>query len=74
MKVNGRMYYGWVVVAAAFTLMFTGFGAAYSFAAFFKAIDIGAATIAYRTTPGYDTGRMAPRSRARPDSDRPSRR
>ncbi len=28
--------YGWVVVAAAFTLMFVGFGAAYSFAAFFR--------------------------------------
>jgi MFS family permease len=33
------MYYGWVVVAAAFTLMFVGFGAAYSFAAFFKAFQ-----------------------------------
>lgn len=31
--------YGWVVVAAAFTLMFVGFGAAYSFAAFFKAFQ-----------------------------------
>jgi MFS family permease len=30
-----RISYGWVVVAAAFTLMFVGFGAAYSFAAFF---------------------------------------
>jgi OFA family oxalate/formate antiporter-like MFS transporter len=34
-----RVYYGWVVVAAAFTLMFVGFGAAYSFAAFFKAFQ-----------------------------------
>jgi len=34
-----RVYYGWVVVAAAFTLMFVGFGAAYSFAAFFKAFE-----------------------------------
>ena len=34
-----RIYYGWVVVAAAFTLMFVGFGAAYSFAAFFKAFE-----------------------------------
>jgi MFS family permease len=33
------MNYGWVVVAAAFTLMFMGFGAAYSFAAFFKAFQ-----------------------------------
>ena len=32
-------FYGWVVVAAAFTLMFTGFGAAYSFAAFFTAFQ-----------------------------------
>lgn len=31
--------YGWVVVAAAFTLMFVGFGAAYSFAAFFPAFE-----------------------------------
>ena len=31
--------YGWVVVAAAFSLMFVGFGAAYSFAAFFSAFE-----------------------------------
>lgn len=31
--------YGWVVVAAAFTLMFVGFAAAYSFAAFFTAFQ-----------------------------------
>ena len=31
--------YGWAVVAAAFTLMFVGFGAAYSFAAFFGAFQ-----------------------------------
>ena len=31
--------YGWVVVGAAFTLMFVGFGAAYSFAAFFAAFE-----------------------------------
>lgn len=34
-----RPYYGWVVVVAAFTLMFVGFGAAYSFAAFFGAFQ-----------------------------------
>jgi len=34
-----RPYYGWFVVAAAFTLMFVGFGAAYSFAAFFAAFQ-----------------------------------
>jgi len=34
-----RPYYGWIVVAAAFTLMFVGFGAAYSFAAFFSAFQ-----------------------------------
>jgi MFS family permease len=33
------MYYGWVVVACTFTLLFTGFGAAYSFAAFFTAFQ-----------------------------------
>ena len=31
--------YGWAVVAAAFSLMFVGFGAAYSFAAFFSAFE-----------------------------------
>ena len=31
-----RVYYGWAIVAAAFTLMFTGFGVVYTFAAFFK--------------------------------------
>jgi MFS family permease len=31
--------YGWVVVAAAFTLMMVGFAAAYSFAAFFSAFE-----------------------------------
>ena len=31
--------YGWVVVAAAFTLMFVGFAAAYCFAAFFTAFQ-----------------------------------
>jgi OFA family oxalate/formate antiporter-like MFS transporter len=31
--------YGWVVVASAFTLMFVGFGVAYSFAAFFTAFQ-----------------------------------
>ena len=34
-----RPSYGWVVVAAAFTLMCVGFGAAYSFAAFFTAFQ-----------------------------------
>src|SRR4051812_7956638 len=34
-----RPSYGWVVVAAAFTLMFVGFGTAYSFAAFFTAFQ-----------------------------------
>lgn len=34
-----RPYYGWVVVSAAFVLMFVGFGAAYSFAAFFTAFQ-----------------------------------
>ena len=33
------MAYGWVVVGAAFTLMFVGFSAAYSFAAFFGAFE-----------------------------------
>src|SRR3981189_238330 len=37
-KLN-RPAHGWVVVAAAFTLMFVGFGVAYSFAAFFTALQ-----------------------------------
>jgi MFS transporter, OFA family, oxalate/formate antiporter len=36
---NDNSRYGWVVVAAAFTLMFVGFGAAYSFAAFFAGLE-----------------------------------
>lgn len=39
MSRNGIQYYGWAVVAAAFTLMFTGFGVVYTFAAFFKAFQ-----------------------------------
>jgi MFS family permease len=39
-KMKRTVGYGWVVVAAAFTLMFVGFGAAYSFAAFFSAFQI----------------------------------
>ena len=35
----GGAYYGWAVVAAAFALMFIGFAAAYSFAAFFSAFE-----------------------------------
>jgi OFA family oxalate/formate antiporter-like MFS transporter len=34
-----RQRYGWVVVLCAFTLMFVGFGVAYSFAAFFSAFQ-----------------------------------
>ena len=36
---TARPYYGWVVVASAFTLTFVGFGTAYSFAAFFGAFQ-----------------------------------
>jgi MFS family permease len=38
LRLHGSSY-GWVVVAAAFILMFVGFGAAYSFAAFFSAFE-----------------------------------
>lgn len=34
-----RVFYGWVVVAAAFLVMFTCFGAAYSFPAFFEPLS-----------------------------------
>lgn len=36
---RGIHYYGWAVVAAAFTLMFTGFGIVYTFAAFFNSFQ-----------------------------------
>ena len=39
MQAEKQEQYGWVVVAAAFTLMLVGFGAAYSFAAFFTAFE-----------------------------------
>lgn len=39
MSPRGLDYYGWAVVAAAFALMFTGFGVVYTFAAFFKAFQ-----------------------------------
>ncbi len=39
MQAEKQEQYGWVVVAAAFTLMCVGFGAAYSFAAFFTAFE-----------------------------------
>ena len=34
-----RLFHGWVVVWAAFAIMFLGFGAAYSFAAFFNSLQ-----------------------------------
>jgi MFS family permease len=34
-----RIYYGWVVVAAVFVVLFFGFGAAYSFGAFFEPLQ-----------------------------------
>ncbi len=39
MSRHGIHYYGWAVVAAAFALMFTGFGVVYTFAAFFRAFQ-----------------------------------
>ena len=36
---RGGIYYGWVVVGGAFTVMFLGFLVAYSFGAFFKALE-----------------------------------
>lgn len=35
---HGRFFYGWAVVGATFVLLFLGFGAAYSFAAFFTSL------------------------------------
>ncbi len=36
---RGGIFYGWVVVGGAFVVMFLGFGVAYSFGAFFKALQ-----------------------------------
>lgn len=38
------IFYGWVVVAATFTLTFVGFGSAYTFSAFIEVLqqDLGA--------------------------------
>jgi len=33
-RVTVRIFYGWVVVAAAFAVTFVGFGSAYTFSAF----------------------------------------
>ena len=33
------IFYGWIVVICAFVVMFVGFGAAYSFSAFFPALE-----------------------------------
>lgn len=35
----GGIFYGWVIVGAAFAVMFTGFGAVYAFAAFFESFE-----------------------------------
>ncbi len=36
---QGGLFYGWVIVACAFTVMMLGFGVAYSFAAFFDGLQ-----------------------------------
>ena len=38
-KAGGGMFYGWVIVWAAFTILFVSFGAAYSFPAFFTPLQ-----------------------------------
>jgi MFS family permease len=44
LQATPAIFYGWVVVAAAFTVMFVGFGCAYSFSAFLASLqqDFGA--------------------------------
>ena len=44
LDLQAGIFYGWFVVAAAFTVMFVGFGAAYSFSAFLVSLqrDLGA--------------------------------
>src|SRR5258705_3587917 len=34
-----RLFYGWIVVAAAFSITFVGFGSAYSFSAFVESLQ-----------------------------------
>src|SRR6185369_2262377 len=34
-----RLFYGWIVVAAAFAVTFVGFGSAYSFSAFVESLQ-----------------------------------
>ena len=36
---SSRLFHGWIVVACAFVVMFVGFGVAYSFGAFFPALQ-----------------------------------
>jgi MFS family permease len=36
---NERVFYGWIVVAAAFSITFVGFGSAYSFSAFVESLQ-----------------------------------
>ena len=38
-EASARLFYGWVVVAAAFAVMLVGFGSAYTFAAFFPSLQ-----------------------------------
>ncbi len=38
-RAGGGMFYGWVIVWAAFTILFVSFGAAYSFPAFFTPLQ-----------------------------------
>ena len=43
-RAHPRMFYGWLVVAAAFAVTFVGFGSAYTFSAFVEPLqrDFGA--------------------------------
>lgn len=36
---NPHLFYGWLVVAGAFTVTFVGFGAVYSFSAFVESLE-----------------------------------
>jgi MFS transporter, OFA family, oxalate/formate antiporter len=38
-RCNERLFYGWIVVAAAFSITFVGFGSAYSFSAFVESLQ-----------------------------------
>ncbi len=75
---TGRLFYGWIVVAAAFTVTFVGFGSAYAFSAFVHPLQVefgasrGSVALVFAWSGflyfsfGAVSGRLADRWGARP--------